>query len=39
MLTPIYLDMRDILPQVGQNIKIFKILCTKYMASSEAMTS
>ena len=23
----------------GQNIKIFKILCTKYMASSEVMTS
>ena len=23
----------------GQNITIFKILCTKYMASSEAMTS
>ena len=23
----------------GQNIKIFKILCTKYMASSDAMTS
>ena len=23
----------------GQKIKIFKILCTKYMASSEAMTS
>ena len=42
MLTPIYLDLRDILSQVGQNIKIFKILyihCTKYMASSEVMTS
>ena len=25
--------------RLGQKIKIFKILCTKYMASSEAMTS
>ena len=39
MLTPIYLDMRDITIKVGAKIKIFKILCTKYMASSEAMTS
>ena len=39
MLTPIYLDMRDLLSQVWQNIKIFKILCTKHMASSEVMTS
>ena len=33
--------MRDITyyPKFGQNIKISKILCTKYMASSEVMTS
>ena len=31
--------MRDIYHKFGQNIKIFKILCTKYMASSEVMTS
>ena len=40
MLTPIYFDMRDIYYHMfGQNIKMFNILCTKYMASSEAMTS
>ena len=40
MLTPIYLDMSDItIKGLGKKIKIFKILCTKYMASSEAMTS
>ena len=39
MLTPIYLDMGDILSQVGQNIKIFNFLCTTYMANSELMTS
>ena len=39
MLTPIYLDMRDIhvLSQVWA--KFFKILCTNYMTSSEGMTS
>ena len=37
MLAPIYLDKREILhDKFGQNIKI---VCIKYMASSEAMTS
>ena len=39
MLTPIYLDMRNILSQVWAKYWIFKNLCTKYMANSEAMTS
>ena len=33
------LDMRDILSQVWAKYYNFKILCTKYMASSEVMTS
>ena len=39
MLTPIYLDMRDILSQVWAKYWKFLNLCTKYMASSEVMTS
>ena len=40
MLPPIYPDTWGICyHKFGQNIKIFKIVCTKYMASSEAMTS
>ena len=39
MLTPIYLDMRTYYHKFGRNIRIFKMLCTNYMASSEVMTS
>ena len=37
MLIPICIDMRDI-HKFRQNINFSKFLCTKYMASSEAMT-